>query len=172
MRREPALEMQPEDVIDYGQSVPWEQLMEAVAARCSQIRRGFPGIARLLGPLRIELTDLGRVMEIDVARGGRDAAGAAPHIGMHSVALNDWFGRRFGDDTFTAGAHYDVLDQDTRQLERWTLLTLLDASHLSIRDALGYLTSLEGLWFLWSRREEALSTVFSGQVRAGQARLD
>jgi hypothetical protein len=91
---------------------------------------------------------------------------------MHSVAVHDWFGRRFGDDTFTAGAHFAICDPDTRRIRSWALFGLLEASHLSLRDALGYLRSREGLWFLWCRREEAVATLLSGQVKAGQLRLE
>jgi len=147
-------------------------LLKAAAVRCEQIRRGFPGVARLLEPLRVEISDLGRVMEVAVGSGGREVSGAQPHIAMHSVAVNDWFGRRFGDDTFTAGAHFAIRDPDTRRIRTWALFGLLEASHLSLRDALGYLRSREGLWFLWCRREEAVATLLSGQVKAGQIRLE
>jgi L-ascorbate metabolism protein UlaG (beta-lactamase superfamily) len=171
-RREPALRILPEDELDYGPSLGWDELLKAAAGRCEQIRRGFPGVARLLGPLRIEVYDLGRVLEVETGRGGREAVGAAPHIAMHSVAVHQWFGKRFGDDTFTAGAHFAIRDSNTRRIRNWALLGLLEASHLSLRDALGYLRSREGLWFLWCRREEALATVLSGQLKAGQVRLD
>ena len=38
-----------------------------------------------------------------------------------------WFHirRKFGDDTFVAGAHFDVVDPDTRVIERWVLITLI-----------------------------------------------
>jgi uncharacterized membrane protein YbhN (UPF0104 family) len=42
----------------------------------------------------------------------------------------------------------------------------------SATGGLGYLRSREGLWFLWCRREEAVATLLSGQVKAGQIRLD
>lgn len=158
------------EVHDYGPPVPWDELLAAARDRCGQISSGFGPLARLLPPLRIALGDHGRTLTL--TRGGpTDGDGQPPHIETHSVALMSWLGRRFGDDTFVAGAHFSIADPDTRAIERWALFTLLDASHMDPRRSLLGLTTPAGLGFWWARREELVATVLGGHFRAGQMRL-
>jgi hypothetical protein len=82
-----------------------------------------------------------------------------------------WLAQRFGDDAFVAGAHFRVVDPNTRVIERWLLATLLEASHLDPRSCLTYLRSRDGRRFLWNRREEAVATLLRGAWQAGRARL-
>ena len=89
----------------------------------------------------------------------------------HSRAVADWLGRKFGADTFFAGAHFRIVDPDPQVIERWGLFTLLEASALTERDVLGYARRSDGVRFLWSRREEAIGTIIGGQIKAGQPRL-
>jgi hypothetical protein len=122
----------------------------------------------------VRASDLSRTLVLHCSPKGASVtedAGASPHIEASSRALVDWMGRTFGADTFFAGAHFRVVDADTRAIERWGLFTLLEASALTERDALSYAGSAAGLRFLWSRREEALGTILGGQVKAGQVRL-
>jgi hypothetical protein len=170
-RRSPPLQPAVEERHDYGSSVPWDELLSGADDRCAKVRRGFWLLSRLLPRLRIEVSDLGRVMVLDAARGASEVHDGSAHISAHSRALHGWLGRRFGDDTFFAGAHFALLDPDTSAIESWALVTLLEASHLDPRSALGYLRSADGLWFLWCRREELLASMAPGRLRAAQVRL-
>jgi hypothetical protein len=82
-----------------------------------------------------------------------------------------WLARRFGDDTFIAGAHFRILDANTTAIERWALVTLLEASHLDPQSCLEYLREPKGRRFLWNRREEIVATLFGGRLKAGRVRL-
>jgi L-ascorbate metabolism protein UlaG (beta-lactamase superfamily) len=169
----PGAVLSAQQVHEYGASVPWKQLLDVAVEHARALKAAFPLLSRFTGELVVDVEDHGRVLLLDCKRGtARPAPAAArPHIAAHSQGLFDWLGRPFGADTFAAGAHFALRSADTRVIQRWTLLTLLAASHMSERDALGYITSREGLWFLWCRREEILATLRSGQLKAGQARL-
>lgn len=172
-RRSPPLALAPQSVLDYGASVPWPRLLEAASTRCHALHHAFPVLSRFTGTLVIDVSDHGRRLRLDAKTGQATSAGISEpvHIAAHSAALFDWLGRPFGADTFAAGAHFAIVSFDTRSIQRWALLTLLEASHMSERDALGYISSREGLWFLWCRREEIMATLRAGQVKAGQTRL-
>lgn len=172
-RREP-LTVQPEERHDDGASVSWDELLTAASAQCAELHRSFPLISRLGDKLVVRLRDLGGSVSLDCAKGQAERVGdgVRAHIETHSRALADWLGRKFGADTFIAGAHFAILDPDTRAIERWALLTLLEASELTERTALHYLRSKSGLEFLWARREEIWSTLIERKVKAGQMRLE
>jgi hypothetical protein len=165
----PPLARQPELTNDYGASVSWQSLLEVASERCRSLQRGFPGVGFIVKPLCIEVTDLGRRLALDLRRGVRETT-EAPHIAAHSRAILDWLGRSYGDDTFIAGAHFDVRGQDLATVKRWVALCLLHASKLCVPDLLGYLGSREGRWFLWCRREEIAATLAAGGFGAGELR--
>jgi L-ascorbate metabolism protein UlaG (beta-lactamase superfamily) len=172
-RREPPVPMQAPDVHDYGASVPLDELIATCATRCAQLKRNFGALVRLVPPLRVAVSDQDTTVELDLRGGARQLpkSAAQPHIEAHSQALTDWLGRRFGDDTFFAGAHFGLRDADTTAIERWALVTLLEASHLDPRSMFEYLRSKSGLRFLWCRREEIASSVLTARVKAAQVRL-
>lgn len=168
-RRAPALPQQPESVHDYGDSVPWSTLMNVARSRSRSLQRGFPLIGFVVPPLRVAVTDHGRMLEIDLRRGVSETTGPA-HIAAHSKAILDWLGRPYGDDTFIAGAHFAVCTDDPVTIKQWVALCLLHASRLSLPDLLRYLLSSEGRWFLWCRREEIFATLAAGSFSAGELR--
>jgi len=73
--------------------------------------------------------------------------------------------------TQVAGAHFRILDPDTSVIERWALVTLLEASHLDPQSCLHYLGARDGRRFLWNRREEILATLLGRRVKAGRVRI-
>jgi L-ascorbate metabolism protein UlaG (beta-lactamase superfamily) len=168
-RREPVLAQQPESLHEYGESVPWQTLMSVAGSRSRSLQRGFPLVGFVLPPLRVAVTDHGRMLEIDLRRGVSETTGAA-HIAAHSKAILDWLGRPFGDDTFIAGAHFAVCTDDPATIKQWVTLCLLHASRLSVPDLLRYVMSSEGRWFLWCRREEILATLAAGSFSVGEPR--
>jgi hypothetical protein len=168
-RREPALPRQPEGVHEYGASVAWETILSVARARSRSLQRGFPWVGYLVPPLRVAVTDHGRILEFDLRRGVTETSGAA-HVAAHSKAIQDWLGRVFGDDTFIAGAHFAVCTDDPATIKQWVALCLLHASRLSVPDLLRYVFSSEGRWFLWCRREEILATLAAGSFSAGELR--
>jgi len=174
--RAPALPMQAEDVLEYTAKVPWDELVATADAHCVRLRQGFPLLSRSTPVLRVRVTDHARTLELDCRLGAREAAGEATpdpaaEVAASSQPLNDWLGRRFGADTFIAGAHFGLLGEDTEAIERWALLTLLEASHMTERDAFRYLATREGRSFLWCRREEIASTIAGRRFKGGQMRL-
>jgi L-ascorbate metabolism protein UlaG (beta-lactamase superfamily) len=171
--RKPPLSPGPLDVHDYGPSVPWDVLVEEVSMRTKALQTRFLQLGRLAVPdLVVRLRDHGRNLRLSLGSPAAEADPSdVPHIEAHSQAMRIWLARRFGDDTFIAGAHFRILDADTATIERWALVTLLEASHLDPQSCLEYLKDAEGRRFLWNRREEIVATLFGGRVKAGRVRL-
>lgn len=171
--RTPAVSHQAFETHDYGPSVPWDELVEEVSARIEALQTQFLRLGRLAVPdLVVRLTDHDRSLRLSLGQPAREAEPSdVPHIEAHSQAMRIWLARRFGDDTFIAGAHFRILDSNTTAIERWALVTLLEASHLDPQSCLEYLREPEGRRFLWNRREEIFATLIGGRVRAGRVRL-
>jgi hypothetical protein len=171
--REPPVALAPLELHDYGASVAWDELVEEVSARCEALQSQFLRLGRLAVPdLVVRLSDHRKNLRLSLGNRACEAGSAGqPHIEAHSQAVRIWLARRFGDDTFIAGAHFRVLDPDTTAIERWALVTLLEASHLDPQSCLHYLGEREGRRFLWNRREEIVATLLSGRVKAGRVRL-
>lgn len=172
-RREPALAPRPLETHDYGASIPWDELVAEVSARCKALQGQFFRLGRLAVPdLVVRLCDHDRDLRLSLGKRAREASAAdTPHIEAHSQAIRIWLARQFGDDTFIAGAHFRIIEPDTTAIERWALITLLEASHLDPQSCLHYLGEPEGRRFLWNRREEIVATLFGGRVKAGRVRL-
>jgi hypothetical protein len=168
-RREPALPRQQESQQEYGESVPWEQVLSVARARLLSLQRGFPGVGFVVPPLRIAVTDHGRQLQLDLRRGITEISGAVD-VAAHSKALLDWLGRPFGDDTFIAGAHFALCSEDLSTIKQWVALCLLHASRLSVPDLMRYVLSDDGRRFLWCRREEIFATLAAGGFSAGELR--
>jgi hypothetical protein len=171
--RKPALPHEAFETHDYGAEVPWDDLLEEISARTNALQTQFLQLGRLAVPdLIVRLSDHRRNLRLSLGRPAREAGPSeVPHIEAHSQAMRIWLARRFGDDTFIAGAHFRILDADTTAIERWALITLLEASHLDPQSCLLYLREPEGRRFLWNRREEIVATLFGGRVKAGRVRL-
>lgn len=171
--RKPRLPHQAFETHDYGPSAPWDELVEEVSARTKALRSQFLQLGRLAVPdLVVRLSDHDRNLRLSLGQPAREADPSdVPHIEAHSQAIRIWLARRFGDDTFIAGAHFRLLEANTNAIERWALVTLLEASHLDPQSCLEYLKEPQGRRFLWNRREEIVATLFGGRVRAGRVRL-
>jgi L-ascorbate metabolism protein UlaG (beta-lactamase superfamily) len=169
-RRQPSLAPAPRVTHAYGESIPLDALCSAATQRCHALGRKFPYISALVPPLIIRVSDHDKLLKLSLAAPAQTVEGVTPHIRAHSRALDDWHGRKFGDDTFFAGAHFEVLGEDARAIRTWALLTLLDASHLDPRSMLRYLTSARGREFLLNRREEIWFTLLQLQLKAGELR--
>jgi L-ascorbate metabolism protein UlaG (beta-lactamase superfamily) len=171
--RRPPLPQQELQTHDYGPSVPWDELLDEVSVRSKALQGQFLHLGKLGVPdLVVRVSDYGCNLRLAIGREAREAdASDTPHIEAHSQAMRIWLARRFGDDTFIAGAHFRILDSDTTVVERWALVTLLEASHLDPQSCLHYLGEPEGRRFLWNRREEILATLLGRRVKAGRMRI-
>jgi L-ascorbate metabolism protein UlaG (beta-lactamase superfamily) len=172
-RRQPPIPERPREVHDYGRSVPWEDLLADASARCLALHPQFFRLGRIAVPeLIVRVSDHQRNMRLAVGEAATETdPSRTPQIEAHSQALRIWLARRFGDDTFIAGAHFRVVDPDTSAIERWALVTLLEASHLDPRSCLQYLAAPDGRRFLWNRREEIAATLLGRRLKAGRIRI-
>jgi len=173
IRHTPPLEPSPVSPRDYGPSVPWGVLRGAAQRRLKALDRAFFGLNRLVGPLVVHARDHDRRLQLTPGAGvrplGRGLGDA--HLTAHSRALHDWLGRRFGDDTFLAGAHFTLTARDPSAVQRWLLPAMLEASELDPRHAMRWLLTDDGRRFLWNRREEIAATAFGRRLFAGGLRL-
>jgi len=171
--RRPPLSQQELETHDYGPSVPWDELLDEVSIRSKALQGQFLHLGKLGVPdLVVRVSDYGRNLRLAIGKEACEAdVSDEPHIEAHSQAMRIWLARRFGDDTFIAGAHFGILDPDTTVIERWALVTLLEASHLDPQSCLQYLGEPEGRRFLWNRREEILATLLGRRVKAGRMRI-
>ena len=171
-RRDPPLAPSAYERHNYGDSVPWPELIEVADQRSFGLAKHFPLLGRLMTrPLRIGLQDLGRAVLLRVGQAAEEVAPNTLEIVTHSRALYDWLGRRFGDDTFFDGAHFEIVSEDTRAVRAWALITLLEGSHLDPRSLLGYCADPEGRRFLLHRGEELWATLRDFRLKAGQLRV-
>lgn len=161
------------ETLQHSSSVPWDELLAEASVRVHALQRQFLRLGRLVVPdLIVRLSDHERSVRLSIGADVTEAdASEKPHIEAHSQALRIWLARRFGDDTFVAGAHFRVSQPDTSVIERWVLITLLEASHLDPQSVLRYLRASEGRRFLWNRREEILATVLGRRWQAGRIRI-
>lgn len=169
-RKLPACPLNPRTPNDYGAGIAWEELCRIADERCTELGKSFAPLGMLAQPLRVLLQDLNQVLELRIGKPCRQSAEGADIV-THSRALYDWLGRRFGDDTFFAGAHFALCHDDSRALRTWALFTLLEGSHLDPRSLLGYVANSNGRRFLWNRSEEAWATLVSLQLKGGQPRI-
>jgi L-ascorbate metabolism protein UlaG (beta-lactamase superfamily) len=172
-RRQPPLPERELETHDYGPSVPWEELLADASARCRALHGQFLRLSRLAVPdLIVRVTDHRRNLRLAIGRTTQEVESSqSPHIEAHSQAVRIWLARRFGDDTFIAGAHFGIVDPDTTAIERWALVTLLEASHLDPQSCIRYLAEHEGRRFLWNRREEIAATLLGRRIKAGRIRI-
>ena len=172
-RRVPPLAPRELETLRYSSSVPWDELLAEVSVRAHALQSQFLHMARLAVPdLIVRVIDHDRSLRLAIGADATEAeASDEPQIEAHSQALRIWLARRFGDDTFIAGAHFRVLHPDTSVIERWALVTLLEASHLDPQRFVRYLGGPEGRRFLWNRREEILATVLGRRWQAGRVRI-
>jgi L-ascorbate metabolism protein UlaG (beta-lactamase superfamily) len=171
IERAPAARRAPLDVLDEGASVPFDQLASHVGARSRDLAARFPLLARWMPPLVVRVDDHDRCLRLELGRAPRELPGSAPaDIRAHSRAIDDWHGRKFGDDTFFAGAHFDLAGESVTAIRAWALVTLLAASELDPRSLVRGVRTRSGLAFWWNRREEIVGTLASGKLKAGELR--
>ena len=156
----------PLDVLDYGKSQTWETVLQTVEAYRARLRRGYLGLMRLLKPVRIRIWDHERTIELDLHRGVRILEGTeadAAHVVLHSVALVNWMGRDFGDDTFFAGAHFAVGTLDPKVVRPLALFSALASNHMTLRNLQEMFGSRRGREFFFNRREEIVGTILGAK---------
>jgi hypothetical protein len=168
----PAIPCVRPDQKRHEQSIPWQQLLVAAEAYRTRLRDVFLGLVHWIFPLAIRVTDLERVLVLDVARGisERVAANGSIHIEAHSEALFDWLGKPFGADAFWVGADFAILTNDTTSLHRMMLAGLLMENRLALNDFLRMLVTPRGWAFFLHRREEILAILLGRRFGAGDSR--
>jgi L-ascorbate metabolism protein UlaG (beta-lactamase superfamily) len=156
---------------DYGASAPWDEVERTAQGYVRRLAREHLHLFDWLPAVRVAVDDHARALELDLCRGVRErAVGDDWHLALHSRALLDWMGRKFGDDTLLAGAHFRV-GRAPGPAKRLLLLSALASNHLAVRDLGGMLALEGGRRFLWSRREEIAATLLGARWRAGEPRL-
>ena len=151
-------------------SVAFDAVIDAAKDFGKRLKQSLLGLTFWIPELRIKVEEYGRVIRFDVnnqvfAEADRDSEDA--HIEAHSSALNQWFRKPYGADSFFIGGHFAVLSESTTPIKRVLLACSLMEKRLSPRSLMHYALRPAGIKFLLNRREEILVTLFQGRLRVG-----
>jgi L-ascorbate metabolism protein UlaG (beta-lactamase superfamily) len=152
------------------ESVPFDAVVDAARDFGKRLKQSLLGLTFWIPALRIRVEEYGRVILFDVhnqvyTEENRGFEGA--HIEAHSSALNQWFRKPYGADSFFIGGHFAVLSKSTTPIKRILLACSLMEKRLSPRSLVQYAVRPDGIKFLLNRREEILVTVSQGRLRVG-----
>lgn len=150
-------------------SYPLEQLTQVGRLYSKTLRENYGLFCRLLPPFYIEVSDLNILTQLHPRKGllalPADTSAQA-HIRVHSSSLHKWFSQTYGTDSFVVGAHFEVAHDNKIPLKWQVVFGLLIDNKLSVRSILQMLFSLEGIRFLWHRREEILGILWNRRLSA------
>ena len=152
------------------ESVPFDELVDAAKDFGKRLKQSLLGLTFWIPELRIRVEEYRRVIRFDVnnqvfAEADREIEDA--HIEAHSSALNQWFRKPYGSDSFFIGGHFSVLSKSTTPLKRVLLACSLMEKRLSPRSLAHYALRPGGVKFLLNRREEIFVTLWQGRLRVG-----
>jgi UDP-MurNAc hydroxylase len=147
-----------------------EALQQAALNYKQKLRKGFWVFANWLPSLQILVSDLDMVITLNVKNGVfKAAAGTECHIVSHSEAIYKWFTQPFGTDNFIVGAHFEITKHEM-PLKWQTLFGLLTENRLDLISIIKMFFSVKGLRFLWNRKNEIISIIFSKKLIASEQR--
>jgi len=141
---------------NYGPSIEWRILLEFAAQYRDRIRRQFLGLTFWIPELRIWVEDLKHMLIFSVSKGvfaSKETFNKADIV-SHSTSLADLFARPFGADQFIVSADFGVVSKRTEAIRRFIFSIDLMDHHLDFRHLIQMIFSLDGIRFLWNRREE------------------
>ena len=150
------------------ESVPFDAVVVAAKDFGKRLRQSLLGLTFWIPELRIRVEEYGRVIRFDVNNQVfTEAETGDVHIEAHSSALNQWFRKPYGADSFFIGGHFAVLSKSTTPIRRVLLACSLMEKRLSPRSLVHYALRPGGMKFLLNRREEILVTLFQRRLRVG-----
>jgi len=150
------------------ESVPFDAVVVAAKDFGKRLRQSLLGLTFWIPELRIRVEEYGRVFRFDVNNQVfAEAETGDVHIEAHSSALNQWFRKPYGADSFFIGGHFAVLSKSTTPIRRVLLACSLMEKRLSPRSLVHYALRPGGMKFLLNRREEILVTLFQRRLRVG-----
>ncbi len=153
-----------------AESVPFDAVVNAARDFGKRLKQSLLGLTFWIPELRIRVEEYRRVIRFDVnnqlfAEDHREIEDA--HIEAHSSALQQWFTKPYGADSFFIGGHFAVLSKSTTPIKRVLLACSLMEKRLSPRSLAHYLLRPGGIKFLLNRREEILVTLSQRRLRVG-----
>lgn len=147
----------------------FEELAQAGMLYSKTLRQNYGLFCWFLPSFYIKVADLGILTQLHPRKGllalSADTSAQA-HIRAHSSALCKWFSKTYGTDSFVVGAHFDLVHDNKIPLKWQLVFGLLIDNKLSIRSILRMILSLEGIRFLWNRREEILGILWNRRLSA------
>lgn len=164
-------------ILDPGPALAEDDVLAVAQRYVDRLSHDWWGATRLLGTVRLALEDLGAGLELDFRAGEVRLTASRPcHARTDSPILLRWMEKPFGDDTFLAGAHFGLGEDergervDPGPLQRLLLLSVLSSNHLGPARAWRLPLESDGRAFLWARREELVATALGRRFRAGELR--
>lgn len=160
------LPMNPRSTIDRTETYSIRQLRVAATRYGQSLRKGFPGVVRLLPPLSIQIEDLDARVELVLHKAQlNECVDQEPaHISASSEALFHWFNDTFGTDTFIVGGHFSMTNTRIIPMKWQSIFGFLVDHRIDLASILKMLISADGWRFLYNRREEIVGILLSRQV--------
>jgi L-ascorbate metabolism protein UlaG (beta-lactamase superfamily) len=173
---EPSAPTEP-TVLDPGPPLAEAEVLSVAQRYVGRLAHDWWRSTALLGTVRLALEDRDLGLELDFRAGEARLTAPRPcHARTDSPILLRWMEKPFGDDTFLAGAHFGLGEDergarvDPAPLQRLLLLSVLSSNHLGPSRAWRLPLEPAGRAFLWARREEILATALGRRFRAGELR--
>ncbi|HEY3052281.1 MAG TPA: MBL fold metallo-hydrolase [Thermoanaerobaculia bacterium] len=154
--------------LEHAKSVEIAQLVENGRSYAAKLRKAYPLISRFLPSLFIYLTDHRQSASLKAPAGFRleNRDEAACHISAHSEAIQKWFTKPYGSDSFVVGAHFRINTSKLGALKLYIVCALLIENRLDLRSVFSMLWTASGIRFLWNRREEIAGMLLSRRISA------
>lgn len=141
-----------------------DELQEAYKKYYRKINTGFLYLTFWIPPLVVRVEDLDVTFIVKLSEKRLTPTTLPWHLQAHSSELHSWWDKRYGTDSFVVGGHFDLNGNATFPLRIKILFGLLTENKLDFRSMLRMVVSPSGIRFLWNRREEIQSLLFSGKL--------
>ena len=146
-----------------------EALTKAAMVYLKKLKTGFLFFINFLPHLDIDVADINKKFRLNKKGLSILPNNANSHIRTNSESLYKWFTQQYGTDGFIVGAHFDITSSEI-PLKWQILLALLIENRLDAVSILKMCFKAEGLRFLWNRKTEIISILFSRKVNTASQR--
>jgi hypothetical protein len=134
-----------------------------------KINSGFFYLTFWVPPLIIRIIDLDIIVSMKLSKKSLTVLELSNnwHLSVHSSELVTWWSKAYGTDSFVVGGHFDLNKNKIFSLRIKILFGLLTENKLDFKSLLLMVFSIGGIRFLFNRREEILSLLFSNNFMFG-----
>ncbi len=154
------------DMKTRSDSAEFNDLIIAAEQYIKTLQKNYWFFIYALPDLFIRITDLDITVRLSSSKGLSRVKDIEPHIAANSSVIKHWFTDLYGTDNFVVGAHFEIVSIDKIPLKWQIVFGLLIDNKLSMSAMLKMFFSLEGLRFIYNRREEILGILLERKINA------